>query len=264
MKKTQKNENILLRNDIDGVATLTLNRPEFNLLSIDLLMALQSQFEHIATDTSVRVVVIESQGKAFCGGHDLQEMRAYPSKKDINNLFTQCSKMMIGITKLPQPVIAKVHGSAAAAGCQLVAQCDLAVASDTAQFGTSGINIGLFCSTPMVAVTRNVSRKHAMELLLTGDLISASDAEKFGLINKVALPHELDQTVDKLATKIANKSPLAVSLGKELFYKQIEEGISEAYQHATDVITCNMMSEDATSGVDAFLSKKPLPQWKGK
>lgn len=254
----------LLRHDFDGIVSLRLNRPDYNLLSIELLENLCRELENIALDKKIRVVVIESSGKAFCAGHDLAEMRKNSSKEYIKNLFEMCSRMMIKITKIPQPVIAKVHGAAVAAGCQLVAQCDLAVASDKAEFGTSGINIGLFCSTPMVAVTRNLSRKHAMELLLTGELISASDAVRIGLINHAVTSSNLDEAVKDLALRIAKKSPFAIGLGKNLFYKQIEEGIEAAYKRASDAITCNMMDEETKLGIDAFLAKKPLPQWKAK
>ncbi|MEM7344127.1 MAG: enoyl-CoA hydratase, partial [Chloroflexota bacterium] len=231
---------ILLRHDEDGVATLTLNRPkQYNPLSGAMLTALQTELDDIAQTPAIRVVVIAAKGKAFCPGHDLKEMRATPEKRFYNELFEQCSHMMMTINRLPQPVIAKVQGLATAAGCQLVGACDLAVGVDTAQFATSGINAGLFCSTPAVAVSRNVSRKQAMEMLLTGEFIDAQTALEQGLLNRVVPADQLDATVQALADSIKAKSAVAVSMGKEMFYKQLEMGMAEAYHYASEVMACN-------------------------
>ncbi len=263
--QASEGEPALLRQDRDGVAFLTLNRPnKFNALSVDLLTALQSEFDNLAEDRSVKTIVISGNGKAFCAGHDLKEMRANPEQDDIQALFEQCAKMMVSITRLPQPVIAAVHGIATAAGCQLVAQCDLAIAAKDAQFATSGINVGLFCSTPMVAVTRNMPRKQAMEMLMTGDFIDAPTAKSYGLINDVVEANNLEQAVGKMAGKIASKSPASIAFGKKLFYGQLEQGLEEAYRMAADVMTCNMKTRDAQDGIDAFIGKQPMPQWKGK
>jgi enoyl-CoA hydratase/carnithine racemase len=254
----------LLRTDHAGIATLTLNRPkQYNALSGELLAALQSALEAIEHDTSVRVVVIAGSGPAFCAGHDLKQMRATPDKGYYERLFAQCGAMMMTLTRIPQPVIARVHGIATAAGCQLVAQCDLAVASDNAKFAVSGINVGLFCSTPSVPLGRNVTRKQAMEMLLTGDFIDAATARERGLINAVAAPDKLDDAVNQLAQKILAKSPMAVSTGKRMFYKQLEMGMAQAYQYAATEMACNMMAEDACEGIDAFMQKR-VPAWKGK
>lgn len=255
---------LLLRDDRFGVATLTLNRPkQYNALSEALLTELQSALETIEHDASVRVVVIAGNGPAFCAGHDLKQMRATPSKAYYDKLFAQCGKMMMALTRIPQPVIARVHGIATAAGCQLVAQCDLAVASDNAQFAVSGINVGLFCATPSVPLARNVSRKQAMEMLLTGDFIDAATARERGLINAVVAPNQLDQAVNDLAQKILAKSPLAIATGKRMFYKQLEMGIEGAYHYAAETMACNMMAEDAGEGIDAFVQKR-APRWTGK
>lgn len=255
---------LLLRDDRSGVATLTLNRPkQYNALSETLLAELQAALEAIEHDASVRVVVIAGNGPAFCAGHDLKQMRATPNKAYYDKLFAQCGKMMMTLTRIPQPVIARVHGIATAAGCQLVAQCDLAVASDHARFAVSGINVGLFCSTPSVPLARNVSRKQAMEMLLTGDFIDAATARERGLINAVVAPDQLDQAVNDLAQKILAKSPLAVATGKRMFYKQLEMGIEGAYHYAAETMACNMMAKDAGEGIDAFMQKR-APRWKGK
>ncbi len=254
-------ETLLLREDVDGVATLTLNRPDkFNPLSQEMLGALQTELDSIAADPSVRVVVLGAKGKAFCAGHDLKEMRANPEKEFYDELFQQCSRMMMSINQLPQPVIAKVQGVATAAGCQLVAACDLAVAVDTAKFATSGIRYGLFCSTPSVSVSRNLSRKQAMEILLTGEFISAATAERQGLINRAVPADALDATVLELTDAIISKSAVAVSMGKEMFYKQIEMGMEDAYAYAGEVMACNMMADDAQEGFAAFLEKRK-PTW---
>ena len=260
----ENSDAVLLRADADGVATLTLNRPtQFNALSDELLDALQTQLDAIATDASVRAVVIAGAGKAFCAGHDLKEMRTNPSKEYMQRLFKKCGKLMTTITQIPQPVIARVHGVATAAGCQLVAMCDLAVASDSARFAVSGINVGLFCSTPAVALTRAMSRKAAMEMLLTGEFISAAEAEKRGLINRSVPAEALDAEVARLATAVCAKSSLAIAMGKQLFYRQIEMGLEGAYQLASETMACNMMSEDAANGIDAFANKQKAV-WLGR
>jgi len=258
------NEPVLLRHDAGGIATVTLNRPkQYNALSEDLLSELQSTLDSIGKDPSVRVVVISGSGTAFCAGHDLKQMRANPKKAYYEKLFAQCSKMMMTLTRLPQPVIARVHGIATAAGCQLVAQCDLAVASDNARFAVSGINVALFCSTPSVPLARNISRKQAMEMLLTGDFIDAATAKARGLVNRVVTVGKLDAEVKALADAIIAKSSVAVTTGKKMFYRQIEMGTEAAYEYASDVMACNMMAEDVGEGIDAFTQKRP-PQWKGK
>ena len=255
-------ERLLLRHEADGVTTLTLNRPQqFNALSGALLNELQAALDGIAGNQSVRVVVIAGAGPAFCPGHDLKEMRANRNPGFIEDLFRRCSRVMMTLTEIPQPVIARVHGIATAAGCQLVAACDLAVASTEARFATSGVNFGLFCSTPGVALSRNMPRKQAMEMLLTGDFIDAQTALKQGLVNRVVPPAELDAEVARLAAAIKGKSRAAVSLGKQAFYKQLEMGMEQAYQYASQIMTCNMMDDDAAEGIDAFMQKRP-PKWK--
>lgn len=262
---TDSASEVLLRQDKDGITRLILNRgSQYNALSDGLLDILTAMLNDIAEDRSVRVVIISGAGKVFSAGHDLKEMRTKQDKDALHDLFHRCAVMMQAITNMPQPVIAEVHGIATAAGCQLVAQCDLAVAADTTRFATSGINLGLFCSTPMVAVTRNMPRKQAMELLMTGDFIDAATAEKYGLINKAVPEDRLQQASEELAQKIASKSPSSIAFGKKLFYAQIEEGMEAAYRMAADTMTCNMMTEDAEDGIDAFISKQPMPQWKGK
>ncbi|MBK8175336.1 MAG: enoyl-CoA hydratase [Rhodospirillales bacterium] len=256
---------VLVRNDAGGIATLTLNRPgSFNALSIALLSALQAEFDAIAVDRSVRVVVLAGAGKAFCTGHDLKEMRSDPSREGNLALFRQCGRVMLSITRLPQPVIAQVHGVATAAGCQLVATCDLAVATDDARFAVSGVNLGLFCSTPMVALSRNLGRKQAMELLLTGSFIDAETALRWGLINRVVPNAQIETVTTELAQQIAAKSPAAVALGKQLFAKQLEASLETAYEMANETMTCNMQAEDAQAGIDAFIAKQPMPEWKGR
>lgn len=243
--------------DARGVVTLTLNRPQaFNALSEAMLAALQCEFDAIADDESVRVVILAAKGKAFCAGHDLKEMRATPSLDYYQRLFAQCSKMMLAVQHLPAPVIARVHGVATAAGCQLVAMCDLAVASSTARFAVSGVNLGLFCSAPGVALSRNVLRKAAFEMLVIGDFISAEEAKKRGLINRVTEPEQLDAEVEKLVASIVAKPRVAVAMGKELFYRQAELGITAAYEAAGETMACNMMDEAALEGVQAFIEKR--------
>lgn len=260
----KSDEALLLRDDANGIATLTLNRPAArNALSIGLMDALQRALDAIAADATVKVVVIAGNGPGFCAGHDLREMRANPGRQHYERVFRQCSKLMMSIVRLPKPVIARVHGIATAAGCQLVASCDLAVASDAARFATPGVNIGLFCSTPMVALSRAVPRKPAMEMLLTGDMISADEARQWGLVNRVVPDDRLDEEVAGLARKIAAKSPLVLKIGKEAFYRQAELGMEEAYAYASEVMTTNMLARDAAEGIDAFLQKRP-PQWENR
>ena len=246
-----------------GVRTLTLNRPQaFNALSEALLDALQAEFDRIAADDSARVVVLGAAGKAFCAGHDLKEMRAEPSLAYYQRLFAQCSRMMLSVQKLPVPVIARVQGVATAAGCQLVAMCDLAVASRDAKFAVSGVNFGLFCSTPSVALSRNLGRKAAFEMLVTGEFVSADDALAKGLVNRVADAGRLDAEVASLVNGIIAKPRVAVRLGKQLFYRQLETGIEAAYADAGQTMACNMMDGSALEGVQAFIDKRP-PDWDG-
>lgn len=252
---------ILRSTPLTGVVVLTLNRPDaFNALSEDMLSALQAEFDQLAKDQTARVVIIAANGRAFCAGHDLKEMRAEPSTEYYQKLFTTCSQLMVSLQKLPQPVIAQVHGTATAAGCQLVAMCDLAVAATPAKFAVSGVTLGLFCSTPAVAISRNLPRKRAMQLLLTGDFIDAHTAMSYGLVNEVVEPQELEQTTLALAKKILSKPPAAVSLGKQLFYKQIETSLENAYELASQTMACNMMDPDALEGIQAFIDKRP-PNW---
>lgn len=251
----------LLREDADGVTTLTLNRPaQFNALSEELLAALQQTLDSIAGDESVLVVVIVGAGRAFCAGHDLKQMRARPEKDYYKTLFERCSRLMLSLRKLPQPVIARVHGLATAAGCQLVAACDLAVASEEARFAVSGINLGLFCSTPAVALSRNIGRKAALELLLTGEFIDARRAHELGLVNRLVPGERLDAAVAELSRTISAKSRPVVRLGKEMFYRQLDMGSEAAYRYAVEVMACNMMAADAAEGIDAFIDKRQ-PRW---
>lgn len=255
---------VLTRADRDGVATLTLNRPHArNALSVALMTALEEAFAKLAADKSVKVVVVAGAGPAFCAGHDLKEIRANPGRAHYEALFEQCSRLMTAIVRCPKPVIARVHGIATAAGCQLVASCDLAVAASDARFATPGVNIGLFCSTPMVALTRAVGRKAAMEMLLTGDLMSAEQAKASGLINRIVPTSELENATHALATQIASKSPLTLKIGKEAFYRQMEMGLDDAYAYASRAMTENMLARDAEEGIDAFIAKRP-PVWEGR
>src|SRR6201998_2562148 len=236
--------------DARGVITLTLNRPQaYNALSEALLGALQRELDSIAGDESLRVVVLAAEGKAFCAGHDLREMRARPSQQYYERLFAQCSRMMLSLTRLPVPVIARVQGVATAAGCQLVAQCDLAVAASSARFAVSGVNLGLFCSTPGVPLSRNVARKRAFEMLVTGDFIDACEAQARGLLYRVAEPAQLEAETARLVASILAKPRVAVAMGKELFYRQAELGLASAYEAAGETMACNLMEEDALEGV---------------
>ena len=247
--------------DSRGVVRLTLNRPQaFNALSEGRLEALQAALDRVAADENVRAVVIAASGKVFCAGHDLKEMRAEPSLAYYQRLFDQCGRMMMSIQQLPVPVIARVQGIATAAGCQLVAMCDLAVAARDAKFAVSGVNLGLFCSTPSVALSRNLSRKAAFEMLVTGDFISAEQALAKGLVNRVVDVEQLDAEVETLVARIASKPRVALALGKALFYRQLETGIQAASDDAGQTMACNMMDEAALEGVQAFIDKRP-PDW---
>jgi enoyl-CoA hydratase/carnithine racemase len=252
---------VLHTQDARGVVTLTLNRPQaFNSLSEGLLDALQAELDRVAADDTARVLVIAAAGKAFCAGHDLKEMRAEPSQGYYERLFAQCGRMMMSLQKLPVPVIAKVQGIATAAGCQLVAQCDLAVAVREARFAVSGVNLGLFCSTPSVALSRNLGRKAAFEMLVTGDFISAEQAQAKGLVNRVVDAAQIDDEVEALVSRIVTKPRVALALGKALFYRQLEVGMQAAYDDAAQTMACNMMDGSALEGVQAFIEKRP-PQW---
>ena len=255
-----ENEPLVIRQDSRdnrSVVTLTLNNPkQFNALSVALLSALQKELDAIAEDQTIRVVVIAAEGKAFCAGHNLKEMRAHSDRAFHQALFNQCSQMMLTLNRMPQVVIAKVQGIATAAGCQLVASCDLAVASSTAKFATSGINVGLFCSTPAVAVSRNLSPKQAFEMLITGEFIDAETAAAQGLINRVAAPEELDNTLQILIDAIISKSPVATATGKQMFYNQLGLSLPDAYDYASQVMVENMMADDVAEGIDAFIEKR--------
>lgn len=256
----------LTRQDSGGIAHIELKEPErLNPLSDAMLAALQAQIDALAEDTKTRVVIISGAGKAFCAGHDLREMQAGRQAPDggagyFSDLFGRCSRVMTGLTRLPQPVIAQVHGVAAAAGCQLVASCDMAVASDGARFGVNGVNIGLFCSTPMVALTRNVGRKRAFEMLVTGELISAEAAARIGLVNRVVPEDQLARVSRTLAETVANKLGSAVRIGKEAFYAQAELGLDAAYSYAGGVMVRNLMEDDTVEGMQAFVEKR-RPDW---
>lgn len=260
---------VLLRENRDGIAVLTLNRPDArNSLSEALIAGLTETLRDIAGDRAIRVVVLGANGPGFCAGHDMKEMTAHRCDPDrgrayFKQLMDSCSAMMQAIVQLPKPVIAAVQGAASAAGCQLVASCDLAIASSAAKFATPGVNIGLFCSTPMVALSRNVSRKHAMEMLLTGDLISAQDAQRIGLVNRVAAPGAEREEALKLARQIASKSALTVKIGKEAFYRQLEMSLADAYRYASDVMVENMLARDAEEGIGAFVEKR-TPNWEDR
>jgi enoyl-CoA hydratase/carnithine racemase len=255
--------NLLLRHDGEAIATLTLNRPAArNALSMGLMEAMDAQLSAIGADRSVKAVIIAANGPAFCAGHDLREIRANPSRAAYEALFELCSRLMQRIVHLPQPVIVQVQGVATAAGCQLVASADLAVAAETARFATPGVDIGLFCSTPMVALTRSIGRKAAMEMLLTGDMVPAASARELGLVNRVVPDAALADTTRTLALRIAAKSPLTVAIGKQAFYRQAEMDLATAYDYASEVMTHNMLARDAEEGIDAFLAKRQ-PRWTG-
>jgi enoyl-CoA hydratase/carnithine racemase len=247
--------------DARGLVTLTLDRPQsFNALSEGMLAALQAELDALAVDESARVVVIAANGKAFCAGHDLKEMRAEPSQAYYERLFAQCARVMLTIQRLPVPVIARVQGIATAAGCQLVAACDLAVAAEGARFAVSGVNLGLFCSSPSVALSRNVGRKAAFEMLVTGQFISADEALAKGLVNRVVDADALDSEIEALAAAILAKPRVAIALGKQLFYRQLEQGVASAYDDAGKTMACNMMEPAALEGVQAFIDKR-APDW---
>jgi enoyl-CoA hydratase/carnithine racemase len=252
---------VLRQQDERGVVALTLNRPQaFNALSEAMLAALAAEFDAIARDETARVVVLGASGKAFSAGHDLKEMRAEPSLAYYQRLFASCTQVMLAVQRLPVPVIARVQGIATAAGCQLVAMCDLAVASRDAKFAVSGVNLGLFCSTPGVALSRNVARKAAFEMLVTGAFIDADEAKAKGLVNRVADANALDAEVESLVAAIIAKPRVAIAMGKALFYRQLETGIEAAYADAGQTMACNMMDESALEGVQAFIDKRP-PKW---
>lgn len=251
---------VIVRNE-GGIATLTLNRPkQFNALSEEVLIELDASLAAIKNDESVRVVVIAGNGPAFCAGHDLKEMRAKRNEDFVHGMFLRCTRFMLGLTQIPQPVIARVHGLATAAGCQLVAACDLAVASTEARFATSGVNYGLFCATPGVPLTRNVARKHSFEMLFTGDFIDAETALRYGLVNRVVAPDKLDDEVAALTSSILAKPLAVVAAGKSMFYRQLEMNIDNAYELACRTITDNMLADDAAEGIDAFMQKR-APRW---
>ena len=258
---TDFSEPPVLRNDDNGIATLTLNRPgQYNAISAAMLDALKSDLDAIAQDSAIRVVVIAGAGKAFSPGHDLKELLARSSEAFVGDLFRRCCDVMLDLSRIPQPVIAKVHGIATAAGCQLVAASDLAVASADARFATSGINFGLFCATPGVALSRDVSRKRAFEMLFTGDFIDAQTALDWGLVNRIVPISELDDATNALAQRLIEKPARVVALGKRFFYEQLEARIEDAYRLAADTITRNMLDEDAQEGVGAFVEKRK-PHW---
>jgi len=255
---------VLLREEAGGIATLTLNRPDqYNALSSALLGALHSAVHDLARDASVRVVVIAGAGKAFCAGHDLKEIHEQADTRFAQEAFERCRQLMTDLTQLPQPVIARVHGHAFAAGCQLVAQCDLAVAAAEARFATSGVNYGVFCSTPGVPLARNVSRKRAMEMLLTGEPIDAATALAWGLVNRVVAADRLDEEVQALARSIMGKSRAVVAAGKKIFYEQISDNLGEAYRVATAAMVDNVKTEDGQEGIAAFVEKR-RPRWKNR
>ena len=266
MSKTHSDadDKVLLRHNARDIAWLTLNRPKaYNALSGDLMSELIISLNSIANERDIKVVVIKGAGKGFCAGHDLQEMKVNNNETFLENFFEQCCVLMQAIVNLPQPVIAQVHGTAAAAGCQLVASCDLAFADDNATFATPGVNIGLFCSTPMVAVSRKINRKKMMEMLLLGDKIDSKTAVEHGLINRRVPAKLLNKAVSEVANKIASKSPLTLKIGKEAFYKQLEMPLSEAYEYTSKVMIQNMQARDAEEGISAFIEKR-LPVWTGK
>ncbi len=245
----------------DGVATVTLNRGErFNALSLAMIAALESAIDALGHDAGVRAIVIAAQGRGFCAGHDLKEMRAHPDLAWQRELFGNCGRLMQKLTQLPQPVIARVHGLATAAGCQLVSMCDLAVAADSAQFALPGVNVGVFCSTPAVGVARNIARKRVMEMLLTGAMIDAQTALAWGLVNRVVPVARLDASIKEFTDVISARSPTVVALGKRAFYDQIDRGMAGAYEATAETMACNLLEPDAAEGIDAFLAKR-APRW---
>jgi enoyl-CoA hydratase/carnithine racemase len=247
---------------VGGVATVTLNRGErFNALSLPMIDALETVLDTLAGDADVRAIVVAAKGKGFCAGHDLKEMRAHPDLAWQRELFGACGRMMQKLTQLPQPVIARVHGIATAAGCQLVSMCDLAVAVDTAKFALPGVNVGVFCSTPAVGVARNIARKRVMEMLLTGEMIDAPTALAWGLVNRVVPEAGLDAAVMEFTDVIVARSPAVVALGKRAFYQKIDRGLAGAYESAGEAMACNLLEPDAAEGIDAFLGKRP-PAWR--
>lgn len=257
-------DDLVLRNDTDSICDLVINRPRsYNSLSINCMEALTEEFKAISRDSNIKVVILSGAGKGFSAGHDLKEMRSNPDEGFYEKTFETCSRMLLSIINCPRPVIAKVHGVATAAGCQLVATCDLAVADENARFATPGVNIGLFCSTPMVAVSRNIASKHALEMLLTGDFVSAQRAYEIGLVNKVVPAEQLDRAAYEYAEKIAKKSPLTLEIGKRAYYEQIDKDLRSAYQYCSRVMVDNMMARDAEEGIDAFLEKRE-PVWRGE
>ena len=264
-EKKMTEEALVLRHDDEGVTTLTMNRPQArNALSQGMLRALLDAFIEVSTDEAVRVVILAGTGPGFCAGHDLKEIKAQNySRNYTEQLFADCAELMQTIIRLPKPVIAQVHGIATAAGAQLVASCDLAISSQEARYATPGVNIGLFCSTPMVALSRNLSNKHAMQMLLTGDLIDAQNAYRMGLVNEVVDAEELGTKTMELAQKIASKSPLTVAIGKEAYYRQAELPLSEAYNYTKEVMVRNLEARDAQEGISAFIEKRH-PVWCGK
>jgi enoyl-CoA hydratase/carnithine racemase len=259
------NEPLVLREPREGgVVVLTLNRPQaYNALSAGLMTEMEEALAVLAKDPAARVIVIQGAGSGFSAGHDLKEVRSLRTPAERKALMAQCCRMMMAVVRSPKPVIAKVHGTATAAGCQLVASCDLAVAADDARFGTPGVNIGLFCHTPMVALSRNVSRKHAMEMLLTGELMSAEEAVRFGLVNRAVPRAELDGAAMALARRLASKSSYTLKIGKEAFYRQLELGLEDAYAYASEVMLENMLAADAEEGISAFVEKRK-PQWRDR
>lgn len=268
MKRPEPSSGPVIAELAGGILRLTLANPPANALSLETMAALQAELDRARDDKSVRVVIIAGSGKLFCAGHDLKEMTAHRGDADqgrafFEQTFSACSTLMQSVVALPKPVIAEVDGVATAAGCQLVASCDLAIASDQSKFGVNGIDVGLFCHTPAVALSRGVKPKHAMEMLLTGEMIDASTAREFGLINRVVPRDYLTQVVNKYAQVIAAKSPLAISMGKRSFYEQTEMSLADAYDHASRVIVDNMLAADAREGIDAFFHKRK-PEWTGE
>ncbi|MBC8524643.1 MAG: enoyl-CoA hydratase [Chlorobium phaeobacteroides] len=262
--KQHTSETVLIKKDEHEIGHITINRPKaYNALSIECMEALIRALDILSADSSVRVIILAGSGKGFCAGHDLKELRSCTEKTFHKKIFDLCTRLMLSITRSPKPVIAKVHGIATAAGCQLVASCDLAVAEKNAGFATPGVTIGLFCSTPMVALSRNISKKHAMEMLLSGDLISAQRAYETGLINRLVPIEQLDQATLDLAKKIASKSPLALKIGKRAFYEQLDRNEEDAYRYCSQVMVENLTSRDAKEGIDAVLEKRS-PVWCGE